>query len=77
MSNYFNIFRIVPIWVPCWSYLGKKSLYGVHVRPEWANCRDSAHKGPIYTFAGNIVTMSLQRRCDIVPTCLLGTLKHS
>ena len=39
--------------------MGKKSLYGAHAGPEWDKCPDSAHMGPIYTFAG--LTFNLSR----------------
>ena len=41
--------RILPIWDLYGSYMGKKSLYGAHVGPEWDKCPDSAHMGHIYT----------------------------
>ena len=41
--------RILPMWDLYGSYMGKKSLYGAHVGPEWDKCPDSAHMGHIYT----------------------------
>ena len=41
--------RILPMWDLYGSYMGKQSLYGAHVGPEWDKCPDSAHMGHIYT----------------------------
>ena len=42
---YFYSYRILPIW----DLYGQKSLYGAYIGPEWNECPDSAHMGPIYT----------------------------
>ena len=50
--------QILPIWDLYGSYMGKTSLYGAHVRPEWDKCPDSAHMGHIYTCLLGIVLPS-------------------